>query len=69
MTVFTDNAAAFAWNRDDWLRAETNATLADFDRALRDARHADDPRAAVGQACADVAGRLGGLGADVEGVA
>ena len=61
MTV-TDNAAAFAWTREDWLRAETNATLADFDRALRNARHADDPRAAVEQACADVAGRLGAMG-------
>ena len=62
-TVWQQNAHTFAWTRDTWLRAEQNATLDAFDQALRDARRADDPRAAVRQACADVAVRLGGLGA------
>lgn len=71
-TIYQDNVARFATTRESRQREldtiaanrkrDIDATLADFDRALRNARHADDPRAAVRQACADVAVRLGGLG-------
>lgn len=71
-TLYQDNVARFATTRESRQREldtiaanrkrDIEEAFADFDRALRNARHADDPRAAVEQACADVAGRLGGLG-------